>query len=91
MILTPNILGRIVAIVIAGVADRGLEDPLRPVRDDLGRDGAGVVGDQGHLGAAAGHGRDRAGEAVTGNDGVAHLHPVPGADVDRYVGEPDAR
>ena len=74
-----------------GVADIGPDHALDAERHDLGRDGAGVVGDQRHLGRAAGHRGDCADQAVAVDDRVLDLDPVAAADVDRHVGEPDGR
>ena len=69
--------------------------PWTAERHDLGRDGAGAVGDQRHLRAAAVDRGDfadqRAALAVAVDHRVADRDAVAAADVDRDVGEPDRR
>ena len=75
----------------SGLPTSGLTTPWTAVRHDLGRDGARVVGDQGHLGGAAGDRGDLADQAVAVDHRVVDADAVAAADVDRHRRVPDGR
>ncbi len=76
---------------ILGIAHLRLDDAVGPVGKQAGRDRAAVVGDERHLGAAAGRLGDAADEPVAVHDRVVHVHAGAPADVDRHRRVPDGR
>ena len=75
----------------SGSPTSALHHALHPLRHDFGRDGAGVVGDQGHLRRAAGHRGDPADQPVAVDHRIVDCDPFAAADVDRHGRVPDGR
>ena len=73
----------------AGVPDLGLRHALGAVRQHPRRDGASVVGDQGHLGRAMGDVGDPPDQPVPVDHRVVDRHAVAGARVDGHGRVPD--